>query len=265
MPVLRVRFARRRATVTTLVAALLATLGCASGDNGITALAELSTAQFGVPSGTVADQLVLSRFPLATLRYYPTVADAVQGVKQGEVLAAAYDEPILRNLAAKDGTLRVLSEPITMDQYGFAFRLGNTALKSSFDSLVAEARSSGLYLQMMNRWLPARGAPAAMPTIAAGTGAVLRFGTAPVTEPFSFKDGTGTIVGFDVELARRLALRLGRRLEIVEMNFGDLINAVATGQVDLVGACITITTARSQLVLFSDSYYTGGISALVRK
>lgn len=254
-----------RLSMLPLVTGLLATVGCDASTDGITALSELSSAQFGVPSGTVADQLVRSRFPLATLRYYPSVADAAEGVKKGEVLAAAYDEPILRNIAAKDGTLRVLKEPITIDQYGFAFKLGNTALKASFDSLVAEARVSGLYLQMMNRWLPARGAPAAMPAIPAGTGAVLRFGTAPITEPFSFKDGAGTITGFDVELARRLAARLGRRLEIVEMDFGNLITATATGQVDFVGACITITAPRSLLILFSDSYYAGGISALVRK
>lgn len=243
---------------------LMSLAGCASAD-GITALDELSAAEFGVPSGTAADQLVLSRFPRATLRYYPTIADAANGVKRGEVLAAAYDEPILRNIAAKDGGLRVLSDPITIDQYGFAFQLGNTALKSAFDSLVATARASGLHRQMMNRWLPVQGAPQPMPTITTGDGPVLRFGTAPVTEPFSFTDGAGAIVGFDLELAARLAARLGRRLEVVEMEFGNLLNAVATGQVDFVGACITITAARSQLVLFSNSYYTGGISALVKK
>ena len=41
--------------------------------------------------------------------------------------------------------------------------------------------------------------------------------------------------------------------------------ALVAGQVDMIGACITITDARKQQILFSASYYMGGISALVRK
>lgn len=250
---------------TALLGLTITLASCNDGSGSITALDQLANLQFGVPSGTVADQLVRTKFPNATFRYYPTVEDAAMGAKRGEVAAAAYDEPILRNIAAKDGTLRVLPQPITVDQYGFGFRLGDTQLKSAFDAMVTEAKASGLYQQMLDRWLPASGAPAAMPTIATGNGAVLRFGTAPVTEPFSFRDGSNAVVGFDVELAARLAARLGRRLEIVPMNFGDLILKLVAGEVDMIGACITITDARSQQILFSNSYYTGGISALVRK
>lgn len=247
------------------LALLLALTACSDDSSSIFSLDQLATLEFGVPSGTVADQLVRTKFPNAKFRYYPTIEDAAMGAKRGEVAAAAYDEPILRNIAAKDGTLRVLPEPITIDQYGFGFRLGDTQLKSAFDAMVTEAKASGLYQQMMNRWLPDAGAPAAMPSITTGSGAVLRFGTAPVTEPFSFRDGSNAVVGFDVELAARLAARLGRRLEIVPMNFGDMIPKLVAGEIDLIGACITITAARSQQILFSNSYYAGGISALVRK
>jgi polar amino acid transport system substrate-binding protein len=117
---------------------------------------------------------------------------------------------------------------------------------------------------MLSRWLPDVGEPAAMPEIPEGSGEVLRFGTAAVTEPFSFYDGEREVVGFDIEIARRVAARLGRRLEIVDMEFGSMIPALIAGKVDFIGACITITEERAKSVLFSNSYYTGGISALVR-
>jgi polar amino acid transport system substrate-binding protein len=104
-----------------------------------------------------------------------------------------------------------------------------------------------------------------MPAIPAGTGEVLRFGTASVTEPFSFVDGSQQVVGLDIEIAARVAQRLNRKLEIVNMEFGGMIPALIAGKVDLIGACITITEERKKSVLFSEPYYTGGISALVRQ
>ena len=49
------------------------------------------------------------------------------------------------------------------------------------------------------------------------------------------------------------------------MDFGGMIPALIAGKVDLIGACITITEERKKSVLFSEPYYTGGISALVRQ
>jgi polar amino acid transport system substrate-binding protein len=120
---------------------------------------------------------------------------------------------------------------------------------------------------MLDRWLPKQGSPGAMPNISAedSSAGVLLLGTAPVTEPFSFVDGTQAVVGFDIELARRVAARLHKRLQIVQMDFGALIPALISGKVDLIGACITITEERKKAVLFSAPYYTGGISALVRQ
>ncbi len=44
-----------------------------------------------------------------------------------------------------------------------------------------------------------------------------------------------------------------------------MIPALMAGKVDMIGACITITEERKKSVLFSEPYYTGGISALVRQ
>jgi polar amino acid transport system substrate-binding protein len=69
----------------------------------------------------------------------------------------------------------------------------------------------------------------------------------------------------DAEFAARVAAKLNRKLEIVNMDFGAMIPALIAGKVDMIGACITITDERKKSVLFSESYYTGGISALVRE
>lgn len=248
-----------------LLSALLLTQGCAKRET-ITDLEQLHDKEFAVPSGTVADQLVLSRFPNARFQYFNTVLDACIAVRSGRADAAAYDEPILRNFAAKNPGVRILEGMITVDHYGFAVRLEEPELKEVMDTVIGELKANGQYDEMLARWFPESGEPHPMPDIkAAGPNGTLRFGTAAVTEPFSFVDGSRQVVGMDIELAHHFANRLGKTLEVVNMDFGGMIPSLASGRVDMIGACITITPERAERVLFSIPYYTGGIAALVRE
>ena len=247
-----------------IVCSLCMASGCTTKEN-ITSLSQLGGKVFAVPTGTVADKLVLSKFPQAKFQYFNSVLDAAMAVKAGKADAAAYDEPILKNIAAKSGGLTVLPVMITVDDYGFAVRLENKELKKKIDSVVADLRKNGAYAAMQQRWLPQSGNPAAMPEMPLdGKNGVLKLGTAAVTEPFSFVDGSRNVVGFDIELARYVARKLGKKLEVVNMDFGGLIPALISGKVDMIATCITITDERAKSVLFSEPYYTGGIAALVR-
>ena len=231
----------------------------------ITNIKQLNDKEFGIPTGTVADKLVLSVFPNAKFQYFNSVLDAAIAVKQGKVDAAAYDEPILRNIAAKNSGLLVLSEMITKDDYGFAVRLEDSDLKNAIDGVVKELKTSGDYDLMIKRWLPNEGPPKSMPSIETGSNGTLRFGTSATTEPFSFVDGSQKVVGIDIEIASIVAKKLNKKLEIVNMEFGSMIPALVSKKVDMIGACITITEERSKKVLFSSPYYTGGIAAIVKK
>jgi len=186
-------------------------------------------------------------------------------VKYNKADAAAYDEPILKNISAKSDGIKVLDGMITYDNYGFAVNQNNLKLKLKIDEILVEIRSNGTYDKMMQRWLPEKGGPAAMPKIELeAKEGILRFATSSVTEPFSFLDTNGKIVGFDIEIAHYIAKSLNMDLEIVNMDFGAMIPALAANKVDLIGACITISDERKKSVLFSEPYYKGGIAALVK-
>jgi len=251
--------------MTLLTAALLMTsIGCSEREK-ISDLSQLNGKQFAVPTGTVADQLVLSKIPDAQFKYFNSVLDACMAVKGGKADAAAYDEPILKNIAAKNSGMVVLPQMITTDNYGFAVRLEDKELKNTVDTIISELKASGQYALMIKRWLPDQGAPKPMPEIQTGTEGVFRFGTAAITEPFSFVDGSQRIVGMDIEIAALVAQKLNKKLEIVDMDFGAMIPALVAKKVDMIGACITITEERAGKVLFSEPYYVGGIAALVRE
>lgn len=252
-----------------IAAIILITLISAAGCNKIekiTQLSQLEDKTFAVPKGTIADQLVLLRLPDAKFQYFDTVLDACLAVKSGKAIAAAYDEPVLRNIAAKNKGLAVLPEMITVDDYGFAVQMDNTQLKDKIDEVITELENNGTYDEMLERWLPKDGSPSPMPDIKlTGNNGIIRFGTAAITEPFSFVDNSNKIVGFDIELATYVAQKLNMQIEVIDMDFDDMIPALKAGDIDMIGACITISQERSKEVLFSKPYYQGGIAALVRE
>jgi len=257
---------RRMIVLLELILMVLLVSGCEKTEREkVSSLHALDYKEIGVPTGSVADKLVLSVFPNVKFQYFNSVLDAAIAVKQGKVDAAAYDEPILKNIAAKNPGLVVLPEMITKDNYGFAVRLDDQKLKSAIDVLVNQQKSNGDYDAMIDRWLPKEGSPKQMPQIETGTVGILRFGTSAITEPFSFVDGSQKVVGLDIEIAALVAKSLNKKLEIVNMDFGSMIPALIAGKVDMIGACITITDERAKKVLFSEPYYTGGIAAIVKE
>ena len=220
---------------------------------------------FAVPTGTVADQFVLKRFPDAKLEYYNSVLDCALAVKGGKASAAVYDKPVLLNIAGKNEGLTVLNEMLVDDNYGFAVQLKDVKLKNTIDEVLDELKKGGIYEEMSKRWFPKKGNPEPMPEIElSGENGILKFGTAAVTEPMSFMDGNRKIVGFDIEFAAYIAKKLGKKLEIINMEFGAMLPALISGKVDMIGAGLSITEERAKSVLFSNSYYLSGIAAIVK-
>lgn len=93
---------------------------------------------------------------------------------------------------------------------------------------------------------------------------VLIIGTA-ITEPFEYHDSqTSELVGFDVEVARYIANRLGVTLKWVELPFASLIPALQENKVDMVIAAMYITPERELAVDFADPYIDTGLVMAIR-
>ena len=64
------------------------------------------------------------------------------------------------------------------------------------------------------------------------------------------------VTGFDVELAKAIAEKLGVELVIEESSFDAVVSNVQAGKADMALAGLTITDERKALIDFSDSYIT---------
>jgi len=79
-------------------------------------------------------------------------------------------------------------------------------------------------------------------------------GTSADWPPFEWIDN-GQVVGIDIEIARRIADKIGVELEIKDMKFGALIEALKNDMVDMIIADISPTSKRELQVDFSIPYY----------
>lgn len=72
--------------------------------------------------------------------------------------------------------------------------------------------------------------------------------------PFEYIGADGHPTGVDIEIAQTIADDLGVQLEVIDMNFDLLIDAVKSGKADLTAAGMTIKPERLEQVDFSDEY-----------
>lgn len=90
-------------------------------------------------------------------------------------------------------------------------------------------------------------------------------GTEATFPPFEFRDEKNQIVGFDIDIGKKIAEALGVKLKIEDMAFDGLIPALVTKKIDMVIAAMTITEERKKTVNFSDPYFSAGQVIVVRK
>ncbi|WP_408634129.1 transporter substrate-binding domain-containing protein [Planococcus lenghuensis] len=95
---------------------------------------------------------------------------------------------------------------------------------------------------------------------------VLEIGTSGTLLATSFHDEeTDELTGFEVEVAREVADRLGLEAEFTELGFDEMLTSVNTGQLDMAANDIEITEERQEEFAFSTPIkYSYGV-AVVRE
>jgi cystine transport system substrate-binding protein len=96
------------------------------------------------------------------------------------------------------------------------------------------------------------------------TDGVLKIGTEGTYAPFTYHDASGALVGFDVEIGREIAKRIGVKAEFLEGKWDGLIAGLDARRYDAVINQVGITEARKAKYDFSDPYITSRAVLIVR-
>jgi polar amino acid transport system substrate-binding protein len=86
-----------------------------------------------------------------------------------------------------------------------------------------------------------------------------------IFQPWAMKDKNGKLIGFEIDVATRLAEDMGVKVEFVPTAWSGIIPALLTGKFDVIIGGMGITGQRALQVNFSQPYDYSGMSIVAHK
>lgn len=226
---------------------------------------DLNKSRVGVMTGSTNEQLVREQFKSATVHCYDSTMDAVTALKAGHVDVVVTSFPNALNVTKNNRDLKTLPDVLQLDDTAVAVQKGNLQLLDQLNIILNELTVDGTLADMQKRWLKEDLSPyQAAELKAPQTGKPLRVAVDATREPFCFKDASGQVCGLDGELARRIAIKLGRPVEFYDAKFAALIPALQSGKADVIISMMSVTEERKKSVNFTIPYYKQKVVMLVR-
>ena len=229
--------------------------GCALTETKqIENLSDLKGLTVAVPRGTTHEAYMAGHTE-ADVRSFDSTMEAISALQLGRASAAVTNRAVATVAVRQDSTLFIVPLEMGKDPVAVAVGKGNVALRDSISKIILSLKKEGILDGMEARWLSAPEAyfPLAIDYPAEGT--PLRVAVSANREPFCFKDASGTICGFDAELAGRIARSLNRPLVFVDMNFSALVTSLQAGRVDAIISLMNFTPERERVVDFTVPYF----------
>lgn len=84
-------------------------------------------------------------------------------------------------------------------------------------------------------------------------------------KPWAMKDNNGEFIGFEIDVAKRLAEDMGVEITFIPTKWDGIIPALLTGKFDIIIGGMGITPKRNLKVNFSDPYEFSGMSIVANK
>ena len=236
--------------------------GAPSQARGWTSLGDLAQGRIGVILGTVFAPYVEQNYPQARVTTFNSTTDQVVALKTGKVDTALFDAISARAIIRAHPDLGILDEGFFSYPLGMGFRRDRSELRARFDRYLERLGASGGLEALHHRWLSGDPEAVVMPDYPVRDPRERYvLGVSVADLPYvAFKDGR--YVGLDIELLQRFAAEEGIQLEILSLDFGALIPALAAGKVDIITDGMAITAERRKAVDFSAPYAQGRAVAL---
>ena len=93
---------------------------------------------------------------------------------------------------------------------------------------------------------------------------VIRFGADPNYAPFAYKDNTGTLSGFEIDIGTAICAHLNVRCQWVESDFDGMVPSLRAGKIDAILASMTVTDARQKIIDFSSEVFSSPTAMVFR-
>ena len=256
--------------VAALTAMMTVSAFAQENSSGISSVDDLPGKKIGVQLGTTGD-IYASDYEGdeagTVIERYNKGNDAVLALKQGKVDCVIIDSQPAAKFVEKNDDLMILEEDFALEEYAIAVSKDNHELTEAINGALAELKEEGTLDQIVGNYIgdETKGTqPYVSPEDVDRSNGKLVMATNAAFEPYEYYNGT-TIVGIDAEMAQAICDKLGYELEIQDIEFDAIINAVQSGKADIGVAGMTVTEDRLKSIDFTDPYTTATQVIIVRK
>lgn len=163
----------------------------------------------------------------------------------------------------KKTQLKILDTEYAIEDYAIAIAKENTALLDEVNAALAAITADGTAQKIVDKYISGKDHDLTFQADAEGKPELI-MATNAFFPPYEFYEND-TVVGIDAEMAAAIADQMGRKLTIVDTEFGSIIGGVQTGKYDMGMAGMTVTPDRQASVNFSESYATGVQVVILRE
>lgn len=173
---------------------------------------------------------------------------------------------MILSLAACGGgktQLKILDTEYAQEDYAIAAAKENTDLLNEINAALAAITAEGTAQKIVDKYISGKPHDLTFQADAEGKPELI-MATNAFFPPYEFYEND-QIVGIDAEMAAAIADQMGRKLNIVDTEFGSIIAGIQTGKYDIGMAGMTVTEERLESVNFSDSYATGVQVVIVKE
>ena len=178
------------------------------------------------------------------------------------LLAAA----MVLSLAAcgqKKTQLKILDTEYAIEDYAIAVAKEDTALLDEINAALDAIIADGTAQKIVDKYISGTAHDLTFQADAEGKPELI-MATNAFFPPYEYYEND-TVVGIDAEMAAAIADQMGRKLTVVDTEFGSIIGGVQTGKYDMGMAGMTVTEERQASVNFSESYATGVQVVILRE
>ncbi len=251
-----------------LLALLMALAASAAAEGEITSKAQLDRpgVRIGVGTGSAAMLMVEQELPNAELVYLEA-GEGFEAVALGKIDAYVYDRRQME-LAIESGRrgVHLLDEDmegVVPIAAGISPASKIPDLEQSVNAFIAQIKADGTLDDMYRRWVT--DGDLTMPDIDMPSDPRLHLvvGTTGIVPPFSYYVGDA-LSGYDIEMAYRFAAYINADVTFKVYDYGSIIIAAATGDVDLILANLNVTPERAEVLTFSDPFYELPVAIMVK-
>lgn len=242
--------------------------GCSSNKNQennktakVTSVDDLSGSKIGVQIGTTGDIYASDMEDDGSgtvVEKYNKGSDAIQALKQNKIDCVIIDDEPAKAFVEKNRDLKILSEEFAVEDYAICISKDNSDLKDKINVALKELQEDGT-LDMIKKNYTGTDAekgnyPYVIQDVDRSAGKLV-MATNAAFKPYEYYDG-GSIIGLDVDMMHAICDKLGMSLEIEDIEFDAIINAVQSGKADVGVAGMTVTEDRLKSIDFTNSYTT---------